>query len=90
MSEITVLEKRIGRFDRVNVVKDARVEYDGDYLKAVYKADGETSEYVVADFNYENAEQTTDVTVPDGSIILEISRGNLRALVPSEAYGGGE
>lgn len=86
MSEITVLEKRIDRFDRVNVVKDAKVDYDGDYLKAVYKADTEPSEYVVADFNYQNAEQTTDVTVPDGSVILEVEGGTIRALVPVEAY----
>jgi len=90
MSEITVLETRIDVFDRVEVVKDAKVEYDGEYLKAAYPSDAEAQTFVVADFNYENAEQTTDVTVPDGSIILEISGGNLRALVPSDAYGGGE
>jgi len=90
MSEITVLETRIDLFDRVEVVKDGKVDYDGEYLKAAYKADAEPSEYVVANFNYDNAEQTTDVTIPDGSIILEMSGGNLRALVPSEAYGGGE
>lgn len=90
MNNITLLEKRIDLFDRVEVVKDAKVEYDGEYLKAAYKADAEPDEYVVANFNYNDAEETTDVTLPDGSIILEMSGGNLRALVPIDKYGGGE
>jgi len=90
MSDLTIVERRIDLFDRVSVVDDGRVDYDGDYLRAAYPTESEPSEYVVAQFSYESNNDTADIQIPNNSILLEIENGNVLALVPSEAYRGGE
>ena len=90
MSELTVIERRISLFDKVETVKDGRNEYDGEYFTAAYPSSESPQTYVVAQFSYESNNDTADVQIPDSSILLEIENGEVLTLVPSDVYGGGD
>jgi hypothetical protein len=88
MSELAVVDTDVEPFDRVEVAPDGRVDYSDGHLTALFPENSETREYVVALFHYGGGDNTVDV--PDDTVVLGAGEGVVTALVPAEAYGGGE
>lgn len=89
MSELKVVETDVELFTRLTLSPEARIEFDGDRLTALYPSDASETEYVGALFHYDESGET--VELPEDSVVLEAGEGVVTALVPESAYTeGGE
>jgi hypothetical protein len=88
MTELAVVETVVEPFSRVEISPDSRTDYEDGRLTAVYPSETDEVEYVVALFNYDSKRAT--VEIPGESVVLDVSEGVVTALVPADAYGGGE
>lgn len=87
MTELNVLVTDVGPLDAVEFAPDARIEYNGGELRAVYPADAPTETYAIAEYGFDAAPLAT-VDVPDDSVILSVGSGTLSVAVPIDEYGG--
>jgi len=55
---------------------------DGDGLTAVYPCNDEENTYVVAEFSHGDE----PIEVPKNTVVLGVFNGDLRVLIPREAY----
>lgn len=85
MSEFQVLDTNVSVLDRVEFAADGRVEYEQGRLRCLYPKGSDTTEYVVARFNYSGPSDT--VSLPDGTVVLGYEREAVLGAVPLAAYG---
>jgi len=69
-------------FDEVEASGDGRFDYDNGVLTVAYADNSDTAAFVAAKLSVDNE----TVTLPDGSVVLEVSGDSITALVPKEAY----
>lgn len=88
MNALEVVDKNVEPLDTVEFAPDARINYndDGCRLRCLYPSEADTTEFVVAVFQY--AESDT-VELPEGAVVLSLGEGVVVAAVPSDAYGVG-
>jgi hypothetical protein len=83
MPSLKVVEKQqLDLFDEVVLSPNAKIEHDGDGLTAVYPCNDEENTYVVAEFPHGDE----PIEVPNNTVVLGVFNGDVRALVPREAY----
>ena len=82
MSELTVVRRNVDIYDTLEINTTNRLEFESGELTAVYPADAETTEYVVASVGIKEG----NINMPSGSAILELRNDSVLCLIPREAY----
>lgn len=86
MTELEVVDTSVSPLDTVEFAPDARINYNDDdgRLRCLYPSEADTTEFVIAAFNYRD---TSTVELPEGAVVLGVGEGVVVTAVPSDAYG---
>jgi len=84
MTEMTIISRYFDTFETIELAPDARIESDGNQLKAIFPSNADTTEYIVT--KYHSGGNGGTVDIPDGSIIASVSGNYVHVLVPKEQY----